>query len=80
MALEERAPMDLRTELAKAAIAREIRFKLCEGGIGELWEDYPDIGEGDWLDICRRVESSDRPSHHDFAVAYAHLAGRADHS
>lgn len=46
------------------------------------WEDYPEIGEYDFVAVMERVESiakAMRPTTAQFSAAYDFLAERADH-
>lgn len=84
MALEEKPAFDLATDLAKVTIIRRLTWLLAEDGerISDLWENYPEIGEDDWIDICRRLRERHRlsdPTQVQFDAAYAHLAERAEH-
>ena len=85
MSLEERPKFDVATALAKSTIQRSILLKLVSDGdrLVEMWEDYPEIGEHDWNDICRGLlkgAEERSPKANEFMAAYTHLAGRADHS
>lgn len=82
-ALDEKPQFDYATELAKARIVDRITFVLADDGerVSEMWEDYPEIGENDWIAICeavKRVTEKRAPSVVAFNAAYKHLAGRAD--
>jgi len=83
MALNEKPALDLATENAKFVLIRRLMWALAVSeSVGEMWEDYPEIGEHDWIDICNRLAASvarQNPSAEEFQAAYAHLAGRADH-
>jgi len=83
MALTERPKWDLTTELAKIAVIRRIQWLLAQSDLlGEMWEEYPEIGEDDWLEISQRVQDiADRsnPTGPEFEAAYAHLMERAEH-
>lgn len=72
-------PLDLETEIAKLTIIRHIVATVVSNHTGELWEDYPEIGENDWIDISERVRKAYVfPTEREFQIAYAHLASRAD--
>lgn len=82
MALNEmpKTSVDLETEIAKLTILRHIVASVVSNHTGELWEDYPEIGEHDWIDISERVlKAYAFPTDREFKIAYAHLASRADH-
>jgi len=80
MALDEKPQYDLPTELAKLTVIRHIVATVVSNHTGEMWEDYPEIGEDDWIEISERLLNIHPfPTHQEFQAAYTHLAGRADH-
>lgn len=84
MSLDEKPPFDYPTEMAKAVVVDNILFQLGSDGerVSEMWEDYPEIGERDWIAICqavKRVTEKRNPSQDAFRAAYTHLASRAEH-
>lgn len=81
---EKPEQLDYSTLRARAWIVDRIAFQLAsdDEGISEMWEDYPEIGENDWIAIChavKRVAEKRNPRAEQFEWAYTHLAGRADH-
>lgn len=81
MSTDEKPEYDLPTDLAKTVVMRHIAATLVATHAGEMWEQYPEIGEDDWLEITSRLSNvHDWPTHQEFKAAYAHLASRADHS
>lgn len=84
MSLEEKEPFDYVTEMSKAIVVDRIIAHLASDGerVSEMWEEYPEIGENDWIAICeavKRVTDKRAPTVVAFNAAYRHLAGRADH-
>ena len=80
MALDEKPQYDLATELAKLTVMRHIVATVVSNHTGEMWEDYPEIGENDWIEITERLRHIHTfPVHTEFRTAYQHLAARADH-
>jgi hypothetical protein len=70
--------------LAKATLVDSIISRLASDGerVSEMWEDYPEIGEYDWLAICeavKRVTEKRAPTLVAYNAAYKHLAARAEH-
>lgn len=60
--------------LARDVVARSVILAEVE------WEDYPDVGEYDWLkviDEAKRIANSLRPSKPEYGPAYDHLKQRA---
>jgi hypothetical protein len=59
-------------------VARHVLANLAEGA-AEQWENYPEIGESDWVAVAARVQAlaQPRPAPDLFAEAYAYLAGLA---
>jgi hypothetical protein len=44
------------------------------------WEDYPEIGEGDWLKVLAEIDTLTlKPALADFNLAYDVLKARAEH-
>jgi len=67
--------------LARDIVARRVVNSLVNGdALGCLWEDYPDIGENDWIAVTKQaeriVERLD-PAGEKYDAAYAYLASRA---
>jgi hypothetical protein len=57
-------------------IARNLLARFVEDAD---WESVPEVGESDWLEICRvMLEILDDPTYEEFAAAYAILEARAD--
>lgn len=49
--------------------------------MGERWEDYPELGDGDWSRVCAAAAALREdliPEHDRYDAAYALLAARAD--
>jgi hypothetical protein len=66
---------------ARDIVARRVVNRLInEDTLGCLWEDYPEIGEHDWVAVTKHaevlVERLD-PAQEKYDVAYAFLASRA---
>lgn len=62
-------------------VARWVLGNLMEE-VSLKWDEYPEIGECDWDDVCSRVyelANEGAPSIPEFRAAYAVLEGRADH-
>jgi hypothetical protein len=60
---------------------RVLRNRVDWEAVGELWEDYPDLGEVDWaavvrqiVDLVERMDVLDA----EYDAAYRFLAARAD--
>ncbi len=67
--------------LARDIVARRVVNRLInEDTLGCLWEDYPDIGEHDWIAVTKQaeriVERLD-PAGEKYDAAYAFLSSRA---
>jgi len=60
---------------------RVVRQQVQPDVIGELWEDYPEIGANDWAAVVRQVdhlaERTDVQGEK-YDAAYRFLAARAD--
>ena len=76
------AENDVRITLALDIIARRIVNRLInEDTLGCLWEDYPDIGEHDWVAVTRQAErivARLDPAGEKYDAAYAFLSSRAE--
>lgn len=58
-------------------VARMVAARLL-GAVGDEWEEYPDVGEYDWADICGRVVGMVTPPERGaYLSAYERLAARA---
>lgn len=73
---------DDRLNVAVETVARRaISNALSEYGRAPEWEDYPEIGEHDWIlvdeEIDRRRQRQDVTAE-EFAAAYEYLEGRAE--
>jgi hypothetical protein len=70
------------TKAAVDVIAREVTEQMLDPlDLGDLWSDYPEIGEDDWRDVTARVRAraeAAKPDVETYKVAYAHLQGRAE--
>ncbi len=67
---------------ARDIVARRVVNRLInEDTLGCLWEDYPDLGEHDWVAVTKHaeviVERLD-PADEKYDVAYRFLAARAE--
>lgn len=76
--------IDYDTRHAMDVIARSIMSHLLDdpSGVGDMWEDHPEIGENDWIEIAEIVAERVKTFQADpevYKAAYAHLASRADH-
>lgn len=76
--------LDHETRHAMDVIIRSILRRLTDDPdqVGEMWEDYPEIGEHDWIEICAQVADRSKTftnSPEVYKAAYAHLASRAEH-
>lgn len=75
---------DYETRHAMDVIIRAVIARLIDepDTVGEMWEDFPEIGEHDWIEICEQVAERAKSfinSPEVFKAAYEHLASRADH-
>ena len=63
-------------------IARAVIEQMLDPmDLGDLWDDYPEIGEDDWRAVVSRVRDrveADKPDVETYKAAYAHLQGRAE--
>ena len=61
-------------------IAQHAIHYACDGaGRPPEWEDYPEIGEGDWLKVLAEVGTLTlAPDRNDFTLAHDLLEARAD--
>jgi hypothetical protein len=70
------------TKDAIDVIAREVTEQMLDPmDLGDLWSDYPEIGEDDWRDVVNRVRDraeAAKPDAETYKIAYAHLQGRAE--
>lgn len=72
-----------QTSAAIDVVARAITNQmLCDPReIADQWENYPEIGEGDWNAIVERVRSNadtEKADEAAFHAAYLHLQGRSE--
>lgn len=71
-------PEDPRVQAAVEVVARRAMGGLLADLPGR-WEDYPEVGEGDWAwVVARAVKLVDRPDDEEYRAAYAVLKGRAE--
>ena len=75
--------IDYETRHAMDVVARSIMGHLLDdpSGVGDMWEDHPEIGEHDWIEITEIVKERAKLFQADpevYKAAYAHLASRAD--
>lgn len=70
------------TRAAIDVIAREVTEQMLDAmDLGDLWSDYPEIGEDDWRGVVGRARDraeADKPDVETYKAAYAHLQGRAE--
>lgn len=76
--------LDSETRDAMQVIVRSILHDVTNepDRIAEMWENYPEIGENDWTEICEQVTERCKSFLNEpnvYAAAYAHLAKRAEH-
>lgn len=74
---------DMSPEEARELVARHIVSTAVQDSLGSLirWEDFPDIGEHDWLAVNARACELVAPmtaTEETFKAAYAVLAERAE--
>lgn len=75
---------EIRTAEAIRIIARRVIdniLSLDDFG-GDQWENFPEIGEHDWLDVVAEIRKFSiglNPDDWHFQTAYEHLRSRADH-
>lgn len=72
---------DFNAALARDIVARRVASRLIdEDALGVLWEDYPEIGEHDWVAVTKQAEHiAERlnPSDDQYTAAYFYLASMA---
>jgi hypothetical protein len=64
-------------------VARHVTAQIIDDtNVGQYWEDFPEIGEDDWLRIAKavgeQVHAADNATRPEFEAAYKLLAARAD--
>lgn len=80
--LHEAAKLQRHPEVQAAinVIARDALHRATEDAPIAEWDDYPEIGEGDWDDVIAEISRiTPAPDKAEFDAAYALLAMRADH-
>jgi len=71
---------DDRVREAIDIVARELIYLAIEGQY-VTWEDFPELGECDWVSVAAKAEEivgRSRPSNAEYEAAYAYLEQRAD--
>jgi hypothetical protein len=66
-------------EAAIDTVARQVIARLVDWHVGDSWEDFPEIVEGDWQRVqARCLELTPEPDA--YQAAYALLESRAEHT
>lgn len=75
------AELDEQTQQDIALVAQHVGASLLTGYVaGDEWENYPEIGELDWIRIRDHLaESHPYPDPAEYLAAYDRLAARAEH-
>lgn len=67
-------------KVAVETVGRHIIAAVLDNMIGEEWENYPEIGEDDWMRVQAYVEAWARntaPPTEQYEAAYEYLESRA---
>ena len=74
-------PVEMTPEDAIDIVAQHAIAAMVEDGDEDLWEDYPEVGEADWLAICDKMnELAPYPNPERYEAAYSLLEARAEHT
>jgi hypothetical protein len=71
-----------QTSAAIDVVARELTEQMLDPmDLGDMWDDYPEIGEDDWRSIVARARDRAEAAKAEvetYKAAYAHLQARAE--